>query len=498
MKPKLLDIISAFKGRRVVVLGDLILDTYLSGKSTRLCPEAPVPVVDLADERSYAGGAANSAVNLKKLGCEVVFCSVCGNDTEGKKAGSILRHAGIASSSLYIDRARSTIEKTRVMAGGHMLARVDKGTQSPLGAEAEAAIIGLIQAALKGADALLVADYNKGLITPAVIKAISALRTRSKVFLAVDSSRLALYSSLKPDLVKPNSKEALSLLGLDNEPLNRIKTFTEIGGRLSKITNSRHVALTLDHDGVLLFDKQRSPEHIESPFVEKPSVSGAGDTFLAAATLSAVCGALMGQAAEIGCAAASVAIARTETSYCSYDELRTFFSRKVKLVDSNEELARLCTWYHESGKRIVFTNGCFDILHSGHVAYLSQAKSLGDILIVGLNNDASISRLKGASRPINQLEDRVEVLSALSSIDHVVPFGMPGDDTPTPLISLVKPHVFVKGGDYTIGDLPEAPVVKKFGGTIRILPFLEGHSTTATIRKMTTMPQAAGSSLKNA
>jgi D-beta-D-heptose 7-phosphate kinase/D-beta-D-heptose 1-phosphate adenosyltransferase len=243
------------------------------------------------------------------------------------------------------------------------------------------------------------------------------------------------------------------------------------------------IATTLDCDGSVIIDSKGNTVHVKAHHVTTPHVSGAGDTYLAAFVLGFLTTAEINVSAELASAAAAIAISKESTSTCSLHELEDYF-RPRKTISSITKLKRICDEYRNSEKKIVFTNGCFDILHSGHVTYLQHARDLGDILIVGINTDESIKRLKGPSRPVNSLDDRIQVLSGLSCVSHVVPFGNIDDDTPVSLIRVVKPDVFVKGGDYTRDELPEATCVEENGGVIEIIPQVPNRSTTSIIRKI--------------
>ncbi|HEY0272024.1 MAG TPA: D-glycero-beta-D-manno-heptose 1-phosphate adenylyltransferase, partial [Chitinophaga sp.] len=220
------------------------------------------------------------------------------------------------------------------------------------------------------------------------------------------------------------------------------------------------------------------------PVASHPNPNGAGDTYISAFTLSVLSGGSLETAAELAGIAAGIGMSKAHTAFCSRDELHNFFISGQKYIPNPATLGKLCARYRAAGKRIVFTNGCFDILHSGHVSYLNRARELGDVLIVAVNNDESIRRLKGDGRPVNPLEDRLAVLSGLSAIDHLVSFGSEGNDTPVPLLEILRPQVFVKGGDYTLKDLPEAPVVAALGGSVVLLPYIPERSTTNIIRRI--------------
>jgi len=334
-------------------------------------------------------------------------------------------------------------------------------------------------------DAIVIADYNKGIITPAVIKALENLRHS---FIAVDSKRLYDFRHVGAMLVKPNYTEITKILGLPVLSRNRREQLEEQGEAIFAATGADITAVTLDEEGALIFAEDQLVCHVSAKQIPQPNVNGAGDTYISAFTLACLAGANVVTAAEIAGTAAGIAICKTETAHCTHSELVAGFSINEKFINDNEQLKSLCDMYHAQGKKVIFTNGCFDILHSGHVSYLTQAGQLGDVLIVGINNDDSIRRLKGSTRPINQLKDRMQVLAGLAAVTHVVPFGSETNDTPEELISIVRPNVFTKGGDYSIESLPEAATVEKLGGEVILLPLIPGRSTSLIIRQINTKP----------
>jgi D-beta-D-heptose 7-phosphate kinase/D-beta-D-heptose 1-phosphate adenosyltransferase len=262
------------------------------------------------------------------------------------------------------------------------------------------------------------------------------------------------------------------------------------------MTGAAIAAITLDHSGALVFHSgDETPYRTYARPQPNSRAAGAGDTFTSALAASLACGAPIEHAAELASAAASIVVSKNGTASCAADELKEHFSTHEKFITDNFQLALRVAYYRRAGRKIVFTNGCFDILHSGHTAYLNRAKALGDILIVGLNSDRSVRQLKGPNRPINALEDRAQVLAALSCVDHIVSFD---GDTPHDLISMVRPDVFVKGGDYTRDTLPEAGLVEELGGKVVILPYLAEHSTTSVIEKIRSLPVNEAAGEKNA
>lgn len=477
-------LISSFAQKKVLVIGDLLLDKYLRGNSTRLCPEAPVPVVDVYETTLQLGGAGNTACNLAALGAEVFLCCVCGQDDAGEQALELLRAHAVHTDGVITEKDRRTQSKSRIVAGSQLITRIDEGSSAPVDRGTTSRLYDYISTCYPICDAIIVSDYNKGLVTEVLIDGLRFLRERHKAYLAIDSKRLPFFAGLRPDCIKPNYDEATGLLSLRPQQCDRADQIGTCITQLVAITGSKTVAVSLDADGVVTLDENRLIGHIPAPRVARPQVSGAGDSFLSAFVLAKLAGGDMATSAEVGVASASIAIAKPGTGTSSPGELKRFFNVHSKYVNSLAELRELCDIYHADGKRIVFTNGCFDILHSGHVSYLHRAHTLGDILIVGLNNDASIRRLKGPERPINTLPDRLQVLAGLSSVDHIIAFGSPNDDTPIPLIRAVRPHIFAKGGDYSRDDLPEAGVVEANGGQVVLVDHVPDYSTTRIINRI--------------
>jgi D-beta-D-heptose 7-phosphate kinase/D-beta-D-heptose 1-phosphate adenosyltransferase len=480
----LLNTIDAFASQKILVLGEAMLDSYLQGTSERLCQEAPVPVIDIRESVYVPGGAANTAVNLRSLGAQVVFLSVIGKDDAGAKLLKALQERQVSGEYILSTPKRETLAKQRVLAGSQIVVRFDQGSTSPMPAEIETEFIERLNTLFPACDALLISDYNYGIVTPRVITALQKLQKKTPRLIVVDSKRLRAFRKLKVTAIKPNYQEALHLLGLEKikDEAERIEQIARKGREALDLTGAQIAAITLDQDGALVFhrDDERPYRTYAKP-EPNSRAAGAGDTFISALALSLAAGASVEQAAEMASAAASIVVSKSGTAACSAEELKDYFFTSEKFVGDVFQLALQVAYYRRKGRRIVFTNGCFDILHRGHIAYLNRAKALGDILIVGLNSDKSIRSLKGPDRPINALEDRAQVLAALSCVDHIVSFD---SKTPHELIRMVKPDVFVKGGDYTLATLPEAALVEELGGRVEILPYLEDYSTTGVIEKI--------------
>ncbi len=477
-------LIEAFAGLDLLVIGEAMLDTYLDGTTGRLCREAPVPIVALDGRRDAPGGAANSAVNARSLGARVRFLSVVGDDPEAATLRRALGARGVAADDLLVEPGRRTLTKTRVVAASQLLVRFDGGSTGPVAPATERRLIDRLTEAHATSDAVIVSDYGYGILTPRVIDALADLQARNPRVLIVDAKDLPSYRRAGPTAVKPNHAEAVALLGSDAprpSAAGRAEAIAAASPLILERTGARIAAVTLDVDGALVVERDRPPYRTYARAEHHARAAGAGDTYLAALALGLAAGADTPTAAELASAAAAVVVGQEGTAACSARELSARVAPGSKPAGDLAALVARLDAERRRGARVVFTNGCFDILHRGHVTYLGDAKALGDILVVGVNSDAGIRRLKGPARPINTLDDRVEVLAALSCVDHLVPFD---EDTPCALIRAIRPDVFVKGGDYTRDRLPEASLVEELGGVVRILPLVPQRSTTRTIERI--------------
>lgn len=483
MDTNLLAQLDEFDGLDILVLGEAMLDSYLQGAIERLCQEAPVPVVSDVDREDVPGGAANTAVNIESLGANVHFLSVLGDDPEGRRLRRALHERGVSDELLLSEPERETLAKHRVSGGVQMVVRFDQGTTTDLGRTTERRLIDELREQWKTCDAVVVSDYGYGICTPRVIAELAHLQQQDPRIMLVDSKRLQAYREVGVTAVKPNYREAVELLDLPvRSGLHaRIDQLSSRGAGILDATGAQAAAVTLDNEGALLFERDRPVYRTYAPPVPEAHTAGAGDTFGAALTLGLAAGGDVPAAAELASGAAAVAVAKEGTAACSLDELHGYLFSEEKLVARGSHLREVVEYYRQRDRRLVFTNGCFDILHRGHITYLSRAKALGDVLIVGLNSDDSIRRLKGSGRPINDWDDRSQVLAALSCVDHVVGFD---EETPENLIREIEPDVFVKGGDYSRNMLPEAPLVESLGGTVEILPYVENYSTTGLVEKI--------------
>jgi len=483
MTTRLVECLRAFAGCRVLVIGEAMLDSYVRGTADRLSREAPVPIVTLRERVDAPGGGGNTAVNVAALGGRPMFVSACGHDADGDRLIAALEAYGVPTRDVLAGAERTTLAKERVLADGQMVVRLDSGSQAAVDAETEDELIKRLSAAHAVADAVIVSDYDYGIVTARILTVLAELQAARPLPLVVDARDPSRYRKLAITAVKPNYGEAIRLLG--QRELRgtdaRVHQIGTDGDRLLDVTGAQIVAVTVDTDGAFVFERGHPPYRTYSRPHSHSRAAGAGDTFVAALTLAIATGAATPEAAELASAAAGVVVAQDGTTACTARALEESISTVGKRIAERQRLGERLAYLRAQGQRIVFTNGCFDILHRGHVTYLNRAKALGDVLIVGVNSDESVARLKGPTRPINGHDYRLHVLEALSCIDLVVPFD---EDTPIELLRVVRPHVFVKGGDYTLETLPEAPVVAELGGTVQILPYIEDRSTSGIIDRV--------------
>lgn len=476
-------LVERFTGLRVLVIGEAMLDCYLHGVTERLCREAPVPIVDVAHRVEVPGGAANTAVNARALGARVTLLSVVGADAEGATLRRALAAHDVDDAALVDDPCRRTLAKLRLVAGGHLLVRFDQGSTGGLPAASERALGARLVELARAHDAVVVSDYGYGILGPRTIARLAECQAAAVRVVVVDSKTLPAYRRAGVTAVKPNFAEALALLGARGpRPAGeRAAAITREGHRLLELTGAQIAAVSLDTEGAVFFERGSPPYRTYARPAAHAQAAGAGDTFVATLGMALAAGGDLAAAAELASAAAGVVVTKDGTAVCSALELRAAVSPCDKVVADVRGLGARLDGHRAAGRRIVMTSGCFDILHRGHITFLNAAKALGDVLVVGLNSDGGVRRLKGTGRPINDLEDRAHVLAALSAVDHIVPFD---EATPVELVRAVRPDVFVKGGDYTLERLPEAAVVQAQGGVVRILPYVSDRSTTSLIARV--------------
>lgn len=471
---------------RVAVIGDVILDEYLDGKVNRISPEAPVPVHLVHSSTITPGGAANVARNIKCAGGEVLLCGVSGKDETAEKLGRILRSEGIATEGIRTDPGRPTVRKTRISASKQQIVRIDWEKVQPIAEKFQTEILTYLRK--NEMDAILISDYGKGTLPENFIANLIALAQKKGIPCIVDPKGKDFSKYKGATCITPNRKEAHEALGLSDATSIDPE---EIGRKLQQKFDLDNILVTLGEDGMLFV-----PASAESkPILERArkrevfDVSGAGDTVISVLALCWASGCKIEQSLEIANLAGGIVVEKWGTQPIRLKEIEAALMGSVSAsgcssalkLKSRNELKEECAILKSKNLKVVFTNGCFDILHAGHLQYLEAAKEKGDILVVGINGDESIRRLKGPLRPINPLEQRMRLLAGLACVDYVVDFH---EETPMALIEALMPDVLVKGADWKAEEIVGGQLVKENGGLVLTLPLLSGVSTSKIVEKV--------------
>ena len=472
----------AARAPSISVIGDVMLDAWWSGSIERLCREAPAPVVEISQRRSAPGGAANTAMNLAALGAKVRLAGIAGCDAASAELLHLLRAAGVDTVHVHQVPGLTTTTKTRISSGGQVLLRVDD-VQREVPAEALNELALSIPQVLQAQEAVVLCDYSAGALSGAVRSTLlDLLPGRSEMLLVVDAHQPHAWARLKPDLATPNAREAADMLGLKlPDGPTRSAVVVDHRKELLEVAGAEAVVVTLDRDGTVLLPRSGGVHRTWARPVKELQASGAGDTFVAALTLARTASLPLTTSVDLAQAAADLAVHRPGTCVCGTDDLSHHLDGFADTALDANDLARHITRHRGEGQRIVLTNGCFDVLHRGHTRYLNQAKQLGEILVVALNSDESVRRLKGPGRPINPITDRAAVIASLSCVDYVTVFDTA---TPIPLIQRIRPEIYAKGGDYTPEMLAETSAVESYGGRVAILDYVPERSTTAVVQRI--------------
>lgn len=469
--------IDRWKGARVLVIGDVMLDRYLFGTTSRIAQEAPVPVVDVTDVEESPGGAANVAACAAELGACVTLVGAVARDGAGSRLRHRLERQGVET---HFAVAPWTLAKSRISGGDHVLLRFDEGRPFDPDECRSRALTAAIWHGWQAVERVIVSDYGYGVLGPHEFSFIETLQRSDPRPISVDARDLTKYAAIGPALVKPNFEQAWSLAGGQQLPSDRPAAVIAERDRLLSATGADVVYATLDSDGCAVLS-QDEPALIHAETAGgKTFTNGAGDTFLAAVTLALHAGESPVEAARIASVAASLVVRAPGTRTCSAVDLRRSLGARTAILRDEPSLLDWCAEMRRAGRRIVFTNGVYDLLHAGHVACLAEARAQGDVLLVAVNDDDGVRRLKGPERPLNSLERRMEVLAGLAAVGAVVPFS---EDTPAELLGVVRPDVYVKGGDYSRESLAETSLVESWGGRVHIAPFVDGHSTSGLISR---------------
>jgi D-beta-D-heptose 7-phosphate kinase/D-beta-D-heptose 1-phosphate adenosyltransferase len=493
-------VIDHFHGRRLLVVGDIMLDRFIYGTVSRISPEAPAPIINTAAPEEVIGGAGNVARNVTSLGAACDVVAVVGRDDA---ALCIRRHLtscpGIIP-ALVEAEGRLTTVKTRFVAYLHNthLLRADSEETTPVGADIEDAVIATVQGRLAGADALILSDYGKGMLTPRVISAVISAAQWARKPVIVDPKGFDFSRYRGATGLTPNVAELAQALG--RPVANEEKALRTAALSLVEAVGCDSMLVTRGERGVLIVDRNGEGAAFDATARRVVDVSGAGDTLVAGFALALVSDAGIANSARLANAAAGIAVAKKGTSQVTADELRDVllsrphFDLREKILDSVTIADRIAAWRRD-GLTIGFTNGCFDLLHPGHVHLLCEARARCDKLVVGLNSDASVKRFKGAERPIQGEAARTIVLAGLAFVDAVVLFA---EDTPLDLISRVKPDVLVKGADYSIDQVVGRDLVESYGGRVALIELVPQASTSIIVNRLKAGPAGAVADLARA
>lgn len=466
---------------RILVIGDLMIDHYLWGGCERISPEAPVQVVDITRETTVLGGAGNVINNLVALGAKVSVSGVIGDDENGKELLSMLGIIGVGTDGLIRQVGRKTSKKSRIIASNQQILRYDKESKDSIAPESEKSVVSYVESVVKECDIVIISDYGKGVITDAVASGVIAAAKSAGKKVLVDPKGKDYRKYRGAYLLTPNKKEASEATGI---AINDDASLKQALLNLKETCALECSMITLSEDGIAIYDDsmRRFPTVAKEVF----DVTGAGDTVIASLSFALSSGLSIDDAAPFANHAAAVVVGKIGSATVTLSEIEAYESSLHQStsdmhIKTKDEIYALSERLKKEGKKVVFTNGCFDILHVGHVKYLQEAKSYGDVLIVGLNSDSSVRELKGPTRPVNTEADRAYILAALESVDYVVMFS---EETPHDLIKNIAPDILVKGGDYE----GKTVVGAEFAQELRLVQFVDGKSTTATIARINSSP----------
>ncbi len=480
--------ISAFKDQSVLVIGDVMLDRFVYGEVNRISPEGPIPVLLSTREERMLGGAGNVIANLRGLGAHATAVAVIGADEDGHAVRALIEGAGASSAGLLAVADRPTISKTRFISGHQQMLRVDGERAVALPDTIEDALIANIRAQVPQHKAVVLSDYGKGVLSARVIDAAISTAKAQGIPVIVDPKGSDYSRYRGASVVTPNRKELAEATG--GLPTGSDEEVEAAALQLIASSGIEAVVATRSQDGMSVMESGRPVQHFRTQALEVFDVSGAGDTVVAVVAACLASGVALGDAARLANVAGGIVVAKVGTSIIKADELADKIETEVpanRHIHTWDEAREQVRRWQARGLKVGFTNGCFDILHAGHVNYLNETRKYCDRLVLGLNHDASVRILKGPTRPVNVEGDRATVMAGLSAVSMVALFGATAageDNTPCDLIAYLRPDIFFKGGDYTIDKLPEAGIVHGYGGEVRIMGLTEGLSTTRTIAKI--------------
>jgi D-beta-D-heptose 7-phosphate kinase/D-beta-D-heptose 1-phosphate adenosyltransferase len=472
--------ISKFDRCNILVVGDLMVDEYLWGDVERISPEAPVQVVTIKDEDFSLGGSGNVVNNVVALGAKVSAVGVIGTGTDGQLLLNKLNELGVDIAGIFQDSNRPTTRKTRIIASNQHVLRIDRETKESISEPAFEAIAKYLEDKIPDVDVVLISDYGKGLITEALMARLIAAAQKHKKITIADPKGLDFSKYSGVSLITPNKKEAALASGIE---VVDEKTLIEAGNKILQRVGIDKLLITCGKDGMVLFDRNKAPYKIRAEIRQVYDVSGAGDTVLAVFGLSVASGISFEDGAVLANTSAGIVVGKVGTATVSRQELSSalkYDDISLKHKDLSE-LPVLIQDMKKKGKRLVMTNGCFDLLHAGHIMLFSASKKLGDVLIVAIDDDDSVRDLKGKGRPVLSASERVRVISALDTVDYVVVFS---SQELSKLIEIIRPDVLTKGSNYTSEEVFGRELVEQLGGRVVLIPVTEKISSTRIINNI--------------
>lgn len=487
-------LIDNFRNARILLIGDIMLDRFVYGHVSRISPEGPIPILAANKEETMLGGAGNVLANIQALGATTHILGFVGADDAAREVKEKIRDCGADDSGLITVTDRPTILKTRFLSQNQQLLRVDHETLGLLAQKDQDALFENAKNQISDFDVLIISDYGKGTLSPDLIQKLIKLAKKNKVAVIVDpkGNDFSIYTGTT--IITPNRKELSE--ATNNAPTKTNQNVEEAAKTLIKKHSIKNVIATRSEDGMSIISKKEKSVHLPTQAQEVFDVSGAGDTVVATIGVAIAAKSTLEEAATLANVAGGLAVAKVGTAIIRAEEIKSALQKTSKdnfdkpykisaVADINQAKEKIQKWQAQ-GLKVGFTNGCFDIVHYGHVNYLQQAREKCDRLVVAVNHDKSVKILKGPTRPVNDEMARATVIAALGSVDMVVFFGAEEegqDNTPCEIVGILKPDILMKGGDYTIDQLPEGKVVLSYGGEVEIMPLYDGYSTTNIIEK---------------
>lgn len=485
-------LIPGFRNRTVLVLGDVMLDRYVSGEVSRISPEAPIPVLRVTGSHATLGGAANVAHNVAALGARAILVGVIGTDDPGGEIERLVMTAGAnIDARLFATPRRPTTIKTRFIRGSHQLLRVDDETVDPLDDDSAREVTQRFEQAITECDIVVLSDYAKGVLCDRVLQRVINISRAARRPVIADPKRTSFHAYRNVTVLTPNAHEVSLATGVDSSDDDGAERAARIA---LDSASCEAVLVTRSENGLTLVRRGMPALHLPTRVQQVSDVSGAGDTFVATLAAAFACDGDLVKATRLANIAAGISVSRPRTAVVSGRDLaeelrrRTLIATEEKIMACEAALQQIAEWRRHD-LRIGFTNGCFDLIHPGHVHLLAQARAACDRLVVALNTDASVRRLKGPERPIQQETARATVLSSLASVDLVILFA---EDTPLALVEAIRPDVLVKGADYSRNQVVGADIVGRNGGKVLLVDLLAGEATTATIERVRERARVTG------